>query len=145
MTDAGASRRYSWKLAASNRIEEIEIRAEVTRGGQLVQQTKKATLRSGGLSQISFDFGTGETSITVNVPNDATVYLAGAKANGSGTIRKFRTTKLAIGQRWPDYSVRVTVERNGKVVSKEQRVLLTAGEANDLTFSFDDSLVVTTE
>ncbi len=145
MTDAGASRSYSWQLAASRRMEEIVVRVEITRNGKLVRQSKKATVHSGDSSRVSFDFGKAETSITLNVPKDATVYLAGRKASGAGAIRQFRTTKLALGQRWPDYSIRVTVERNGKVLSKEQRILLTSGEAKTLTFSFDDSLVAATD
>jgi uncharacterized protein (TIGR03000 family) len=141
----GSSRRYAWKALAPGRVEDVEVRAEITRNGKLIQQTKTAHMRGGVSSRVSFDFESPETSLTLKVPPDATVFLAGNAMTEAGSVRSFRTTKLAAGQQWPEYKIRVTVERNGQLLSKEQRILLKSGDTKSLTFSFDESLVAAAE
>ena len=80
-----------------------------------------------------------ETSLTLNVPDDAKVYLSGNETRASGSKRRFSTTRIDEGQKWADYLVRVTVERDGRTLSKEQRVTLKGGDQTELNFDFDQT------
>jgi uncharacterized protein (TIGR03000 family) len=75
--------------------------------------------------------------LTLYVPSDAKVYLAGTETRGSGSVRTFRTTKLAGNTEWSQYSVRVTVTRGGEELTKEERITLRGCEQTELTFDFD--------
>src|SRR5687768_9578201 len=57
-----------------------EVRAEVIRDGQTIEQTKKIDLRAGKRAEVAFNFAPAEkveTKLTVRVPADAKVYLSG--------------------------------------------------------------------
>ncbi len=77
------------------------------------------------------------TTLQVQVPEDAKVYLAGEEAKKIGSVRTFRSVRLAAGTSWKDYKVEVVVERNGERVSQERTVSLVAGETHSLSFDFD--------
>ena len=118
-----------------------EVRVEYTRDGQKLSDTKTVNLRAGAQEQVAFDFDASqrpETQLTIHVPADAKVYLSGAPMKAQGPVRHFRTRKLAPGERWSDYEVRVELERNGKKVVKEAKVTLEGGEAKELSFDFND-------
>jgi uncharacterized protein (TIGR03000 family) len=117
-----------------------EVTAEVQRDGQPVTQTRTVHLRAGEEIALSFDLSSGsalETALTLHVPSDAKVFLAGTETKGTGPVRTFRTTKLAGGSQWSEYSVRVTVERGGEQFEKEQLITLRGGERAELTIDFD--------
>lgn len=82
-----------------------------------------------------------ETVVTVRVPADAKVELAGNETHGQGEVRTFRSRSLADGQRWEDYTIRVTTTVNGSLVSKERTLDLVAGSAHDVSFEFDGTEV----
>jgi len=73
-----------------------------------------------------------KTKLTLRVPADAKVTLAGAETKQTGEVREFSTTKLAAGQAWQNYTVRVEVTRDGKIVAEERAITLTGGEAQEL-------------
>ena len=107
--------------------------------GQRTVQTKTIHLQAGQTAELAFDTSTAtelETSLTVNVPGDAKVYLAGNTAPGKGIQRTFKTTKLSAGDAWKGYLVRVEVERDGKTLSQEKTITLNAGDSRALTFEF---------
>jgi uncharacterized protein (TIGR03000 family) len=117
-----------------------EVKAEVVVDGEPMTQTKTVQLRAGEKAKLAFDMQAAEqleTALTVHVPANAKVYLAGNKTKGSGAVRTFRTTKLPSGQSWSDYVVRVVVEENGLVRSKEETITLQAGDQRELSFDFD--------
>jgi uncharacterized protein (TIGR03000 family) len=117
------------------RTYRYEIRAELEQDGQTLEQTKVADLAAGSSAELQFDFGV-ETRLTLNVPEDAIVTLAGSPTQMTGPRRVFVTTKLAAGERWPDYTVRVALDREGRELMREQTISLVGGESQELTIDF---------
>jgi uncharacterized protein (TIGR03000 family) len=75
--------------------------------------------------------------LTLIVPADAKVLLAGNDTQQKGETRHFVTSDLAAGQTWSDYVVRVEVERGGQVVAEEKVLSLTGGETRELVMDLD--------
>ncbi|WP_430451140.1 TIGR03000 domain-containing protein [Rhodopirellula europaea] len=82
-----------------------------------------------------------ETVVQLHVPADAKVVLAGNETNGFGTVRTFRTTQLAAGENWENYTVRVLLESNGRQLSQERTINVAAGDTVELNFDFDDQAI----
>ncbi len=82
-----------------------------------------------------------ETVVTLHVPEDAKVVLAGNETEGEGEVRTFRTRQLAEGQNWSDYTIRVTATVRGTSVTKVKSIDLKAGDHRDLVFDFDTESV----
>ena len=82
-----------------------------------------------------------KTQLTLQVPADAKVSLQGVETPATGSQRIFRTSRLAAGQVWHNYQVRVVVERGGQQVVQEKRIEMRGGKAHELKFDFSDSLV----
>lgn len=122
------------------------VRAEIERDGKLVEETKTANLRAGQDVALSFSLSgdepaTSVTTLKLTVPEDAKVFLAGNQTSSTGAIREFTTTKLAAGQSWDPYTIRVTVERDGQSVTQEKTIVLAAGDNQSLTFDFESPQV----
>ncbi len=136
----GAVRRYVSRGLTPGYEYSYEIKAQIDRDGQAVEETKVVKIRAGESVEVAFDLNSAaapETVVTVKVPEDATVYLVGNETKGQGPVRVFRTTKLASGSQWSNYTVRVSVERNGETISREQTLTLKAGDTPSLSFDFD--------
>ena len=120
-----------------------EVRAEAIRDGRTVTETKTVNLRGGQTARLAFDLATEkvETKLTVRVPADAKVYLAGNKTAAKGETRIFRTTGLSSGKAWDDYVIKVEFERGGRTITQEKRINLKAGEVKELDFDFDEDKV----
>jgi uncharacterized protein (TIGR03000 family) len=111
-------------------------------------------LAAGQLVDISFNFeGNQEapvagkkasTKLTIHVPADAKVYLAGRETSSSGEVREFTTSKLAAGTEWKNYTVHVVTNIDGRDVSKDETITLTGGEDRDLTFDFNSNPIAST-
>ncbi len=138
----GRQRRFVRDELRPGQVVTYRVRAEIMRNGSKIQETKQVNLRAGSAASLVFDFQDIETSLTLTVPPDAKVYLANSVKQGKGTVRTFTSKKLGVGQKVSDYPVRVSVERDGRLVSKEQRISLTAGETKTLTFRFDQETPV---
>jgi uncharacterized protein (TIGR03000 family) len=82
-----------------------------------------------------------KTRLTLNVPAEASVTLAGVETKQTGEVRQYTTTKLASGQIWDDYKVVVTLERDGQTLREERTLKLTGGQAQELSINFDSKLV----
>ncbi len=134
----GSSRHYVLRNLTLGQVVPVELRAEVTRNGRKIKLTKKLSLLGGRRSSWEFDFNP-ETSLTLYVPHDAKVFLADSETTATGSVRVYKTTRLAAGQQRSNYKIRVSVERKGRTLSKEQTILLTSGDATSLTFKFDNS------
>jgi len=137
----GAMRRYVSRDLLPGFDYTYEVKAERMVDGQPVVQSKTVQLQAGDQAKLAFDWSTSsdelETALTLRVPEEARVYLAGNQTSGSGTVRTFRTTKLPKGQSWADYVVRVVVNDNGLVRSKQETITLRAGDNRELSFDFD--------
>ena len=135
-TSTGSNRQYVSRDLQNGMTYAYEVRAEIVRDGQTLEQTKTIDLRAGSTSTLDFDFDAQpvETSLTVRVPAEAKVYLAGNSTTASGETRVFKTTGLSSGKGWNNYTIRVEMERDGKLVTEEKVINLAAGEAKELSF-----------
>lgn len=77
------------------------------------------------------------TSLTLHVPEDAKVILAGSDTTQTGKLRKFTTSQLRAGELWTDYKVVVELSKDGQLLRQERTVNLVGGESQELTFNFD--------
>ena len=140
----GEQRRYVSRNLIPGFEYTYEVKAEMVVDGKPVTRVKTVQLRAGQQAELAFQADAPaslETALTVHVPANAEVYLAGNATKGTGTTRTFRTKKLSDGASWQDYVVRVVVNEDGDVRAKEQKITLRAGEQRELTFDFDISRV----
>lgn len=136
----GETRRYVSRNLSPGFNYTYEVTATATLNGRLVSQTKTVQLKAGDEAAVNFDLQASpqvETALTLHVPADAQVSLAGTPTQGKGSVRTFRTNRLEGGETWSDYVVRVTVVRDGEEMTKEETITLTAGDQKELTFHFD--------
>lgn len=121
-----------------------DIRAEMIRDGETVVELKKVDLKAGQTARLAFGIAPSkslETKLTVKVPSDAKIYLGGNETTAKGETRVFRTTGLKEGKRWSDYVIKVELERGGRMIVKEKRLDLRAGENQEIEFDFDGDKV----
>lgn len=149
MKTKGTERHFSADQLLPGQVYNYDIRAEMVRNGAKLVREDKVGLKAGRLEEIAFDFSDTvapieltsgrfkQTRLTVVVPEDASVYLAGEDTISVGKVRKFVTAEIANGQAWKDYEVRVEVERNGKTVIQKKTISLVAGDDQELVFEFD--------
>lgn len=78
-----------------------------------------------------------KTRLTLRVPAEAKVTLAGIETKQTGEVRKFATSRLAAGQTWDEYKVVVEMTRDGKTLRQERTVTLTGGQNQELAVNFD--------
>ncbi len=79
-----------------------------------------------------------KTRLTLHVPADAKVTLAGVATKQTGEVRQFATSRLAAGQNWDDYKVVVETTRGGKTLREERTLKLTGGQDQDLAVNFEN-------
>ncbi len=82
-----------------------------------------------------------ETVVTLRVPASASVNLAGNDTKGDGVVRTFRTRQLADGQKWANYTIRVSMVIGEVPVTKERTIDLKAGDSHEFVFDFDAASV----
>ncbi len=139
-TSKGTERRFLSSGLQSGLSYTYEVRAE--KNGQAI--TKFVALVAGERADLEFKFPEqprSETVLALYVPEDAVVKLAGSDTRMSGTRRVFATNRLAKGQAWEDYTVQVSVNQDGRVVTKERTLTVRSGETYELRFDFNDSQV----
>jgi uncharacterized protein (TIGR03000 family) len=73
--------------------------------------------------------------LSIDVPEDARVYVNGTLTKTVGTHRQYACSGLLPGNGYK-YQVRAVVTRNGKELSDTQVVRFRAGETRDLAFDF---------
>lgn len=139
-TSEGTDRRLLSSGLQPGKSYTYEVRAELD--GQAL--TKFVSLEAGEQAKLKFDFPEAprdETVLTIYVPEDAKVNLAGSDTKLEGTRRVFATKRLAEGQTWEDYTVRVSIEQDGQVVTKERTLTVRSGETYEMRFDFTDNMV----
>jgi len=138
----GNERRYASRGLVPGHSYRYEVRAVVERDGRSQEQTRVAMLGAGTTTHLDFDFtrpSPVETRLTLHVPEDAQVRLSGHETQATGPVRRFATTRIESGQRWADYLVEVSVARNGRTLTKQQRVSLFGGDQKQIAFNFDET------
>jgi uncharacterized protein (TIGR03000 family) len=139
-TSTGSTRQYVSRDLRPGFNYSYEVRAEIERDGRLMEHVKKVDIRAGETARVAFDFPVSEsieTSLTLHVPAEAKVFLAGNATKAGGETRIFRTTGLSGSKGWDDYTVRVEIERGGRTMVKEETISLKAGQSQELRFEFD--------
>ena len=141
----GAYRQYVSRGLNPAASYSYQVRAEIERDGRPVSQTKHVQVTAGRVSHVAFDFNRLQpeaqpTTLTLHVPEDAKVTLAGAATISTGEVREFSTTRLLPGQTWDDYRVDVRLERDGEVQTRSEVISLQAGKAHSLWFDFENHL-----
>lgn len=150
-TSTGMVRRYVSNNLEAGYSYTYTLRAEMVVDGKTVTETKIIKVRAGETTDLAFAFDNSSdskiaeqparTTLTLNVPADAKVFLAGSATQSAGTVREFTTSKLNNGQTWNDYTVRVEIERNGQKISKEEKLALVGGENREIAFDLDAAQV----
>jgi len=134
----GASRQFVSRGLQPGKKYKFVVRAEVLGAdGNVASEEKTVTMTAGQRDELSFVSLAQtpvQTIVTLNVPAEAKVILAGNSTAASGATRTFRTSQLKAGERWDDYVVEV--HHDGKV--KRETLRLVAGDDVALTFNFDD-------
>jgi len=150
----GGRRRYVSCRLKPGHSYKYRVRVAVRRGGSVEERTKVVLLRARDRAELRFDFSKAEvrqpaparprssaplrTELRVAVPADARVHVEGHEIPGTGPLRSFSTTRLAPGSEPAEYKVRVTIDRLGRTLAKEQEIVLRAGENHELAFDFSD-------
>lgn len=148
MKTGGTARRFASGQLEAGKTYEYEIRAEMVRNGVNLVRTETVKLKAGRVEEVGFDFTDTvapiqavaaqfpDTKLTVVVPEDASVFLAGEDTVSVGNVRKFVTNDIADGKAWKDYEIRVEVERDGKTIVKTKKISLFAGDEKEFEFKF---------
>jgi uncharacterized protein (TIGR03000 family) len=149
----GISRQYISRGLTGGRQYTYELRAEMEINGQTVSDTQVVQLAAGERRQVAFNLEqkaeqnaakSTRTKLTLNVPADAKVYLAGQETSSTGERREFVSSKVTGGGKWDSYSIRVVANLNGQSMEKEQTIKLIPGEDQELTIDFDAAEVALT-
>jgi uncharacterized protein (TIGR03000 family) len=143
-SSTGSQRHFVSRGLRSGFKYAYQVRVEVVRDGRTVEDAKSVELRAGENSRLAFNMSPAEeltTTLTLKVPENAKVTLAGAETSSTGSVRTFSTTQLAKGQSWSDYVVAVSWEQDGETVVKEEAITLAAGESRTLEFENSEAKV----
>ena len=130
----GTVRQYVSRGLAAGKRYEFTVRMTVDRDGQTSEQTKVVSLAAGGRSSLSFTAASApKTSLTLHVPADAKVWLAGNETSSAGATRQFQTSTLAAGQAWKNYEIRVATVVDGREQVVSKVIDLAAGQSIELS------------
>ena len=148
-TSTGESRRYVSSGLENGKSYTYELKAEIVRDGKPVTESQTVKMQAGQTQQVTFALNANpaagekvvsepsKTKLTLKVPADAKVFIAGYETKATGEVREFATAKLAAGQAWDNYTVRVEAMRDGQLVSHEEKLTLIGGEDRSLEVNLD--------
>lgn len=141
-TSRGATRQFLSTGLKPGQNYVYEVRAVTTEGDKQLGATKVVRLTAGRRQELSFGELAEEpsTTLTLQVPADAKVELAGFQTKMTGQRRTFATANLQPGQSWDNYQIRVTYSQNGAVVTKEHSLKIRGGKSHFLSFDADSQL-----
>ena len=130
--------RRSYVSRNLTRGQEYRYRVKVVSDidGKEVTKSRVITMRGGESNVVAFNFKPIVTRVVVRVPEDAKVIIDGKETSTKGSYRAFSTEKLKSGN-WEDYSVEVSVVRDGKTLTRKEKFDLSAGEFRYFDFDFD--------
>jgi uncharacterized protein (TIGR03000 family) len=136
----GEERGYVSRDLKPDRDYHYEVKAVVVRDDKEIVRTELVSARTGSVRMVAMDFDAKPTtSLALEVPADAEVKLCGKETSATGRVRHFATSVLAEGMTWKDYTIQVSVQRDGKTVTREQTLDLLAGDTHSFKFDFDDA------
>ncbi len=144
----GTERSYVSRNLVAGKTYQYNVRVETTYNGKPVVRAQLVSLAIGQVRAFAYQAPATKKSLVskksqiatilkINVPSDARVFLAGHATSEKGAARQYKTTKLASGQSWKKYTVKVQVVRNGKTLTQEREISLVGGETQALAFEFE--------
>ncbi len=136
----GAFRSYVSRNLQAGKRYTYEVRAEIEQDGQTLARTKVVQLTAGVNKTFDIEFDPNDqlvTSVTLLVPDNARVKMGGVETRATGNMRYFSTATLKQGEKWENYTVSVTVNRDGQEVTREKVINVNAGDSLSLQFDFD--------
>jgi uncharacterized protein (TIGR03000 family) len=133
---SGTRRQYVSRNLVFGQEYRYRVRVVSDVSGKEVEKSRDITMRGGESNQFAFNFDPIVTRVVVSVPEDAKVIIDGKETLTEGAFRTFSTEKLKSGK-WEDYSVQVSVVRDGKTLTKKESFDLGAGEFRFFEFEFD--------
>ncbi len=147
-TSKGISRSYVSRGLRSGKTYSYKLQVEFQRDGQTVVEHKTLRVTAGQSLSVSFgqeagpqlvaDVQTVKTVLSIQVPEQAVVFLASVATAEIGTVREFTTSQLSKGQAWNDYTVRVELDRDGEKLVQERTLQVVGGGFYELAFDFDE-------
>jgi len=144
----GGLRTFAAKGLADDKQYAYEVKMIVEEAGRPKEQTKTVWLVAGEEQTVSFnaagttavadsdepaDLPQVATNLTLRVPADAKVWIEGHLTASTGAVRNFGTKRLAQGQEWNDYEVRVVTVVAGQEQAVVKKLTLTGGTNTDVT------------
>jgi uncharacterized protein (TIGR03000 family) len=136
------SRRFITPALEMGRDYFYTIRAEKTRKGEKVAESKRVVFRAGQTVKVNFgDMSTAKVvpqaapaSVTVRLPADARLSVDGIECPLTSATRTFNTPKLDPGQRYV-YTLKAEIVREGQTRADSKRVFVEAGKKVDVDFT----------
>lgn len=149
----GSVREFLASGLAEDGRHEYEVTMLVEDGATRREVTKTVWLAAGTEQTLAFDrtqaadaspvVASGgqavTTNLTLTVPAEAEVWIAGQRTSPRGAVRQFSTTDLAPGQTWSGYEIRVVTIAGGVERATVRTVSLTGGESVELAIDPDYS------
>jgi uncharacterized protein (TIGR03000 family) len=136
-SSTGDARRYVSRRLKPGKSYSYNITAAIERDGKQISVSKKLVMKAGEIKSLEFDFEKPIlTQVTVRVPEDAKITLSGNQTSASGKVRRFKTM-LKPGQQWNDYTVEVSLERDGRTIREKRTLDISAGQQYVVDFEFD--------
>jgi len=144
----GGLRKFAANGLADDKQYAYEVKMIVEEAGKPKEQTKTVWLVAGEEQTVSFnaadttavsatdkpvDLPQVTTNLTLRVPADAEVWIEGHLTASTGAVRNFGTKRLAPGQEWNDYEVRVVTVVAGREQVAVKKLTLTGGRDTDVT------------
>jgi uncharacterized protein (TIGR03000 family) len=140
-TSTGTLRRFVSRGLQEGATYDYEVTMVVDSNGKPVEETQIVSVTAGERSEVSFEETLIlTTSLTIHVPDEATVWLAGNMTDSSGSTRTFETSSLPAGSAWEDYEIRVVTKHDGRESVLSKVINLAAGDTVDLSFEATDSI-----
>lgn len=134
---AGKQYSYTFRMELNGKTESKTV--HVTAGER--QQLAFGSAPNAELQQAAAPSNVLKTTLILEVPENAKVTLSGTDSAQTGPRREFTTDKLAAGEKWENYTIRVEANVNGEVKVSEKTVTVNAGDVQ--TISFNDVPVLT--
>jgi uncharacterized protein (TIGR03000 family) len=128
-TSTGSTRRFLSRGLVAGKQYEFVVRMK---NGD-AEETKVVALVAGEQAKVSFVAAAApKTSLTLRVPAEAKVWLAGNATASAGEVRHFETAGLKAGQSWKNYEIRVATVVDGQERMVSKVIDLAAGDAVEL-------------
>jgi uncharacterized protein (TIGR03000 family) len=139
-TSTGSLRRFVSRGLQEGATYDYTVTMVVDNVEKPIEETQVISVTAGELSKVSFEELELTTSLTVHVPEESTVWLAGNMTDSTGATRTFETSALPTGSTWENYEIRVVTTHAGGEQTVSKVIDLAAGDDVELSFDTADVL-----